>query len=479
MQNSKYNIAFTGVFDIANFGDHLFPMLFETELRKRGVDMELYLFSCIECEQAFGGKRHVYALKNLDKMHSNIKFDAIIVGGGEIIHLHSFKHKINQEEDKYIQYPIYETWVIPSIVAEKNGIPLFWNSPGIPFEFEGFYHCLAMKLFKKVDYLSVRNSFSVEALLKCDIDKSKISFHPDTAFALPYVFKKEDLMVTQVEILGKNKKYIVFHCNQHISENYLNSAIENLLYLYNQGYKIVLLPLAYTNGDDEFAKKINELADYKFITFEEQLSLQQIISILAYCELYIGVSFHGAITTYCYGGKVIGFDFFKNTKTKDLFDMLGIPENYLTDVVNLEETIKRVLTTTKDLEYYKLKILKNLDEHFDNMSKYIKSSKNEIKLSVNDENPYQIISELLENISCDYQKFSGENHNLQSEVNFLHEKWKDCAKHLDNAKAELDNVKKTVYELKKKLENPRKDKVSLRIFKNIIRKKQKEEDNVN
>ena len=41
----KIKIAFTGVFDIDNFGDHLFPIIFENSLRKRKIDVELFLFS--------------------------------------------------------------------------------------------------------------------------------------------------------------------------------------------------------------------------------------------------------------------------------------------------------------------------------------------------------------------------------------------------------------------------------------------------
>ena len=36
----KIKIAFTGVFDIDNFGDHLFPIIFENSLRKRKIDVE-------------------------------------------------------------------------------------------------------------------------------------------------------------------------------------------------------------------------------------------------------------------------------------------------------------------------------------------------------------------------------------------------------------------------------------------------------
>ena len=39
----KIKIAFTGVFDIDNFGDHLFPIIFENSLRKRMLNCSSFL----------------------------------------------------------------------------------------------------------------------------------------------------------------------------------------------------------------------------------------------------------------------------------------------------------------------------------------------------------------------------------------------------------------------------------------------------
>lgn len=447
MQGGKYNIAFTGVFDIENYGDHLFPIAFETAMKKRGLEFEMFLFSCFECEQAFNSQKHVFALQDLEDMHNKIKFDAIVVGGGEIIHLHSFKHKRSHKDEEYIQYPIYQTWIIPSMVSEKYGISLLWNNPGIPFEFEGFYQRVAKKFLWQVDYLSVRNSFSVDALLACNISKTNISLHPDSAFILPEIFEKSALISVNEKLLEKNSSYIVFHCNHLINESHLKTAVENLINLHEQGYQIVLLPLAYTNADDEIAEKINELANNKFVTFKEKLSLEQIVSVLAHCKLYIGVSFHGAITTYCYDGKVIGFDFFKNKKTKDLFDMLGIPENYITEADDLRATIDNVLRSDKDVSYYKEKIKLSLNEHFENLITHISNNDKKEKENVNKENVYQEISNLLADISCDFQKCSEEKYVLHNEVFFFNEKWKACAEHLDHTTTELEHVKKKINEL--------------------------------
>lgn len=40
----KYNIAFTGVFDIENYGDHLFPLIFREKMKKKELTVNYFFF---------------------------------------------------------------------------------------------------------------------------------------------------------------------------------------------------------------------------------------------------------------------------------------------------------------------------------------------------------------------------------------------------------------------------------------------------
>ena len=398
----KYKIAFTGVFDLANYGDHLFPLIFNKIIENEEEQYEMYLFSPFSGRQAFDENIEVYSLFDLEKMHKMIGFDAIVVGGGEVIHLHSFKHMY---ENEYIEYPIYNCWVIPSIVAKKNNILLLWNNPGIPFEFSNIYKRAAKTLMDEVDYLSVRNLFSLDSLLKIGIQREKINLCPDTAFLLPKIYKESYLKKICKKLLGENKeKYVVFQCNRLIDENSLNIAINALENLKKEGYQIVLLPLAYTNGDDIFESEINRKIGKRFYEFDRKLSLEEIISVLACCEMYIGVSFHGAITAYSYGKCVVGFDFFANKKTKDLFDTMGIPEFYITDALKLDKTINEAFAIKKDLSSYRWQIEKDLEEHFKNIKRFLTAEKKEQEII----NEYKILSDIIADVSNECRDNEGE-----------------------------------------------------------------------
>ncbi len=337
-------------------------------------------------------------------------------------------------DNEYSTYPIYDVWTIPSIFCKEYGVPLLWNNPGAPFKFEGTYELLAKQLISNVDYISVRNRFTYNSIKLLGIEDINLSV--DTAFYLPEIIKKKDLP-KMIRKLNLEDNYIVFHCNRLISDEYLNIAINELLLLNEQGYKIVLLPLAYTNGDDDFAKKINSLASNKFIIFEEELSIIEIIAILANTKLYIGVSFHGAITSFVYGRKVIGFDFFSNKKTKDLFELIGLENNYLNDANKLNIVIKNVLNNVNNYDEKYNEIIKILDNHFNHIEKVLVNK--EVKSSEN--NKYSNFSKLLTYLSLDNQRFIEERTNLTNENNYNLLNWQKCSKEMVQIFNELENEK--------------------------------------
>ena len=62
----KYKIAFSGTYDIDNFGDHLFPIIFKYFLRKKNIDFEADLYSPFETIEGFGLNNKIHSLKASD-----------------------------------------------------------------------------------------------------------------------------------------------------------------------------------------------------------------------------------------------------------------------------------------------------------------------------------------------------------------------------------------------------------------------------
>ena len=66
--NKVYRIAQIGTFDLENYGDLLFPIILENELRERLKDLELILFSPVGGEMPFYGKK-VYPIDQIEYHH--------------------------------------------------------------------------------------------------------------------------------------------------------------------------------------------------------------------------------------------------------------------------------------------------------------------------------------------------------------------------------------------------------------------------
>ena len=372
MAAKKLKIAFSGVFDLANYGDHLFPIVFKSMMEKRGLEAELYLFSPIACNEALNeNKVPVYALSDLEKMHLKLHFDAIVVGGGEIIHFYNATQKLSPEDQNYENYPILETWSMPSLCAYKYNIPLIWNTPGAPFQFTEKCRHLVKALCGGVDYLSVRNPFSKKALMECGIPENRINLYPDSAFYISKIIDPSALNAIRKKVLGSADRYVVFHTNRFIPSDQIPTVMDSLNRLRERGYEIVLLPLAYTHGDDAILHEINNRAEDKFMEFHRTLSTMEMLSVLAGCSLYIGVSFHGAITALAYGKKAIAYDFMRYKKTEDLYRSLTMEPYYIYDAKDLNSSIERILNddSVADLE----SIRQKLDVHFDRMAEILQN----------------------------------------------------------------------------------------------------------
>lgn len=437
MDNRKnLKIAFAGVFDIDNYGDHLFPIIFEDNLKRRNFNPDIYLFSPFDSVQGFGINKKVYALNKMEKMHKDIGFDIIVVGGGEIIHFYSFKQRNHKGE--YVEYPIYETWIVPYIVGKKFGIPVVWNNPGCPFELEGYQDYIAKKVVAEVDYLSVRNCFSYDILKKYN---EKVRLSIDTAFDLPNVFPKESL---QRKI---NDEYIVFHCNRFIGEDSYNEALNVLLMLSKQ-YKIVLLPLAITNDDYSILERFYTDSGNRFILINDNLDMKSIVSYLAHTKLYIGVSFHGAITANAYGNDVIGYDFVHNKKTKDLYEQMNLSGQYIDRLGILKDVVENTINNSNDNNICGKELENEVKEHFDSMVESIKSKKmciyNEHFMSVQD--IIERLSDLLSVCSSERSEQTGKIEKYKSEAQYNLLNWQQCSNEMIELynryqKLEKDNIR--------------------------------------
>ncbi len=332
MRERKFRIAFTGAYDIANYGDHLFPPIFQKEMEQRGIPCEIFLFSLFETEEPFREGMRVYALSQLEKMHLQKPFDAIVVGGGELIHYSSCQQLFNPSDTDYQTYNIYATWIVPSLVGLKYGIKILWNAPGGQYPFPEFYRFYTRYLTSSVNYLSVRNRSTKEFLAECGIPDEEISLVPDTGFRVRSLYSEKELYECRERLLGFDAPYAVLHMNRHIKDEDFDELINTAKFLRGKGLQVVCFPLAYTHNDMSMVRRVQTVfPEVRIVGVSENqiLSLQEMVSLLSGCSLYLGISFHGAVTALAFGKRAVNFDYIGSVKTKDLYGSLGLEQFYV------------------------------------------------------------------------------------------------------------------------------------------------------
>lgn len=232
----QYRVAFSGAFDIANYGDHLFPYIFKKWMLEHGIECQVDLFSPTEAQSSFQNNATIYATKSIQQKHEKRQYDAIVVSGGALIHFRSIFQKMNAENDDFQAYPIFETWVIPSLAAGQCGVPLLWNCPGVPYDFSVVEAKLTKELLRKVDFIAVRNEESAQALNIGLPEGKHVLVSPDPAFLLPRYYPMQKMM-QRLKRFNLSEKYIVCHTHRFIPEETFDQLLETLLDLYERGGK--------------------------------------------------------------------------------------------------------------------------------------------------------------------------------------------------------------------------------------------------
>ena len=179
MPARHWNIGICGTFDVANYGDLLFPLIAEVELSDRLGSVTLHRFS-------YAGKQppswpyEVTSLASLPDVIGSL--DGLLIGGGFLVR---FDKAVAPGYDPPLPSIHHPTgyWLTPALIALQHGVPVVWNAPGM--------HCndipaWATPLLKAAlshsAYIAVRDEPTRAALQP--YSARPVAAVPDTAFRL-------------------------------------------------------------------------------------------------------------------------------------------------------------------------------------------------------------------------------------------------------------------------------------------------------
>ncbi|MBC7928508.1 MAG: polysaccharide pyruvyl transferase family protein [Bryobacteraceae bacterium] len=179
MGERRWEVGICGTFDVANYGDLLFPLIAELELRERLGEVKVHRFSY----HTKAPPAWAYEVTSVSSLPEIVhRLDGLLIGGGFLIRFDKDVAPGYSPPTPGIHHPT-GYWLTPALIALQNNVPLIWNAPGM--------HCndvppWAIPLLERAltlsSYISVRDEPSRLAMAR--LTSAPVTVTPDTAFAL-------------------------------------------------------------------------------------------------------------------------------------------------------------------------------------------------------------------------------------------------------------------------------------------------------
>lgn len=297
-------IAHLGTFDVANYGDLLFPAVLEHRLREGMVgSLEILHCSPLGGQPVWQGAPPTLSLAELEPCGP---FDAVILGGGHLVHALPTRLPAYQTDDllRCTAYPAL--WLAAARIAKRDGARLIWNAPGVPRSLSRQAAKLLLAATAHVDYLAVRDEASAEHLRNSGVE-SRIHVVPDTALDVGRLWTSDELR-REYESLFDRRERSIPECTiaVHVKERYLREPIESLAarldsYCAARQATAILLALGPCHGDDELVRRLGMAMRTRPVVVDSPRSLREVTACLAHCDAYLGSSLHGLIAASAFG----------------------------------------------------------------------------------------------------------------------------------------------------------------------------------
>ncbi|ORM36079.1 polysaccharide pyruvyl transferase family protein [Williamsia sp. 1135] len=287
-------IANFGTYDVANYGDLLFPAIVaagtDTSMKESLLVSPVGGRPYSDVPRSVGYRQ---VMSGLD-----VVVDAVFVGGGNVVHA---------RPSSLFEYRTTARWAYPRLwagateFAARHKAPLIFNAPGVPRRPGPSVGKLMATLFNTADYASVRDERSAEFL--SDAGAKNVRIVPDTALNLQSVFGPLGELPPS-DFISKFAPggYVAVHVNDRyggVDVVHLAAVLDRIGS--SLGLPLVLVPIGLCHGDLNYAEKVATHTSCRSIVLRNNASVREIAAVLARSSLYVGSSLHAYITSAAYG----------------------------------------------------------------------------------------------------------------------------------------------------------------------------------
>jgi len=299
-------IAHFGTFDVANYGDLLFPLVIERRLRN--LNAEFVHISPAGGPPVWTDCRASISVEAIQ--NSGQQFTGVALGGGQLVHAAPtfLPEYFTDGFSAFTAYPAL--WLGSAHLAAQNGAPLIWNAPGVPVTFSPVAAEFLRWAGSVARYLSVRDNASREHLVSAGIE-GDIETITDSASEVATLWSEEQVKTAYRDaFLARGQsapsRSIAFHFRSWYSDTSIaeTAALLDAMCVRHTATPI-LIAIGPCHGDSENTVDISRAMKTGPLVIDKPQSLIEIAACIACSDAYIGSSLHGAITACSFGTKAM------------------------------------------------------------------------------------------------------------------------------------------------------------------------------
>jgi hypothetical protein len=338
---ARRTVAHIGAFDLASYGDQLFPLVAASELGRRIDGLELVPFSPMGVvDTGDEPNAAAWALGPWTEARAAelaARSSLVLCGGGEIVYgdgtLYAPFYSVDRRDAAALAI---DKWFIEVLGAAERSCPVVWHAPGVPAELDAATALRVRRAAGRRALVGVRDEASRRRLEIAGVDAA-VEVVPDTALLLDRVLAPDTLAAARerlryAQLLPPDGPVVVVQGNSTMTP--LAGDLARALDEHAPDLQIVTVSVSPCHDDQLFAAELRARSTRRSWDLPTTASLEEVAATIAGADCYLGVSLHGTITAVVYGRPTVTYDPFGQAKLAGFVELAGIPESRADDPVD-------------------------------------------------------------------------------------------------------------------------------------------------
>lgn len=332
-----------GTFDVENYGDLLYPIVFRHLLKTKAPNLHVKQYSLLP---GVGPNEAGFGTESIRSLFQNghAAPRTLVIGGGDILRTDwdlvarhygrssrlsqkHLRHAIGtgatlryalsknlprveggrffakQFRERWMDYPAVGPFLIhPQALPEQTTVA--YVSCGVPHEFSSDQVDGVRQTLEHASLIALRDEQSAEKLVAAGIN-CELRVAPDLIVTLSDQFDRSELSIHGRKILsrfGVREDLPILCFQSQPYPGFVESDILHELRRYKErrNVEVVALPLGYCHGDHEFLRSLAKQSN-GIVKYADVYSIFDMLAIIAASDVFVGTSLHGNITAFSFG----------------------------------------------------------------------------------------------------------------------------------------------------------------------------------